>query len=1125
MMKPFEPTEEQAAAIRSLEGPVCIAAGAGSGKTRVLAERFARAVRGDGLANGPAPIDGQLAVTFTDKAAGELAERVRRVLLQAGMRDESRRMDEAWISTIHGLCSRLLRREALEAGVDPRFGVASNVEAGEIAEEAFDAAARAALSAGDVGVIALVEAYGLPGARKMTFDLVARTRAMGEPLSAVGSRRSEPVARLVGDAEHLLAETASHLAACGCGNKTAHKNVAGCEAAIEAIDAVPRIDVGAGETVRGLRRALLDFAGDKGAGAHKEVIAEYRERRDTLLSKTAAVLLDGHVAALLRLAESFSLSYTDLKAVAGVLDFDDLQERTLALLESTEDVAARYRERFRLVMVDEYQDTSGVQDRIADALGGGHLCVVGDERQAIYGWRYADPEVFGGRRRAVETAGGPVLRVSSNFRSHPGVLAFVNEVFGADALFGEGFVPLRAARSSDEERDWPAGTPRVRLTVVTGGGDARERYRREAGAVAGRFASLVADGIDPSGMVILLRALTHAGAYADALRERGIECIVAARGSLLERPETRALLATLRLAVNLGDEEAAAALLASPFAGLSDDALWLAREADSGSLLGGALVAELPEADAAGARRAAEAVRVARAAAGRRGVAAALNEACEALDMDLALLADGDEGRRAYANVLKLSRLADEHERAGGSGIASFLEHVRLKKRFDDEEPAATVVGAPAGAVRIMSVHGAKGLEFPVVAIPDLGRSISHDPSRMLLDVRPGEGPVLSLRLPSDEGGDPGQRSSPAYADAAERASLARLEEEKRVLYVACTRAEEGLLLFASMDPAKPTKDDVPADWLRAALGLTDPSAYSGDKLRVEVVEGPGPREGRRAPARDDAGVDDGASRGVAFAESLETPAEAFADTDKVSYSDLHLFERCSMRFFAERVLRLGVAPTGEGEGPRRFGDAVHAALRIAGADRAVGEDRLDVIGRYWRLDSEGRRRLGKAAGAFSRSSIAGRARETGRVTCEASFDVPLADVRLAGSIDLLAEEGTSFLAVDYKTGAGAADPTTAYRLQADCYALALLRSGAEEVEVVFVEVENIVDGAPVHETFAYTTRDTETLAGAFAERVERMRARDFRPLAAWTPDPCEACAAQGVSCSLTPARRRRGAG
>src|SRR5689334_16096611 len=137
---------------------LCISAGAGSGKTRALAERVAAAVR---AGEGPAvDVSEVLAVTFTEKAAGEIAERVRRVLLGHGMTAEGRRIDEAWISTIHGLCSRILRANALAAGLDPEFVVATQVVAGTLQEEAFEAAAREALR-DDGAASSLIVEFGL----------------------------------------------------------------------------------------------------------------------------------------------------------------------------------------------------------------------------------------------------------------------------------------------------------------------------------------------------------------------------------------------------------------------------------------------------------------------------------------------------------------------------------------------------------------------------------------------------------------------------------------------------------------------------------------------------------------------------------------------------------------------------------------------------------------------------------------------------------------------------------------------------------------------------------------------------------------------------------------------------
>jgi ATP-dependent helicase/nuclease subunit A len=198
----FQPTPAQAAAIATLSGELCISAGAGSGKTRVLAERFVAAVRPDGPDAGwtPADVGEVLTVTFTDKAAGEIAERVRRVFIEHGLVDQARRVDEAWISTIHGLCARLLRTHALEAGLDPRFTVMSTADAGAMREEVFEQLLRD--RADDTATASLVATYGVGEVRDMAGALHDRLRAMGatphdvrveaadDPRSVLGRARS-----------------------------------------------------------------------------------------------------------------------------------------------------------------------------------------------------------------------------------------------------------------------------------------------------------------------------------------------------------------------------------------------------------------------------------------------------------------------------------------------------------------------------------------------------------------------------------------------------------------------------------------------------------------------------------------------------------------------------------------------------------------------------------------------------------------------------------------------------------------------------------------------------------------------------------------------------------------------
>jgi hypothetical protein len=508
----------------------------------------------------------------------------------------------------------------------------------------------------------------------------------------------------------------------------------------------------------------------------------------------------------------------------------------------------------------------------------------------------------------------------------------VNAVFANDALFGEGFLLLEHGR--DESYPPPAltaGEPRVEMLLVGRSGRAGADARGvEADAIARRLRELVDAGVPQGDIVLLMRALTHADTYAAALRRHDLDYTIVAGGSFFGRPEVEAVRAFLRAASNPLDDEALALTLASGMVGLSDDALARLRAAaDRRPLWLAAGEVGLVADDEARLRVARAALEVARADAERRPVAEIIHRGCEQLDYDLYLLTLGSEGRRAYANVLKLARLSEEFERAGGTGLRAFLDHLVLKERYSDREAPASVVDERADAVRIMSVHAAKGLEFPVVAVPELGRDVQGDKGPLVLE-KHDCGARLSLSLRDDDSSKAEERRSRWASGARDRARSRDVEEEKRLFYVACTRARESLVLSGTGDLSKPAGNNA-LGWLRQALAVDADgqvgSAVGASLVRSTYLDGSTapaeprpPRERAPGPEACSSPEEPLASAGVALERTAMPP--------EVSYSSMRLYGSCGLRYYAERIARIGDARSRDSHDPLRFGDAVHAALR-----------------------------------------------------------------------------------------------------------------------------------------------------------------------------------------------------
>jgi len=555
--------------------------------------------------------------------------------------------------------------------------------------------------------------------------------------------------------------------------------------------------------------------------AYSEALTRLREACAHRRAERAHRLLD----ALLR---AFAHRYSERKREHSALDFEDLELLARELLRREPGVRERLRGRYRRIMVDELQDTNQVQLELIGALASGNLFTVGDAQQSIYGFRHADVELFERLAQERRDAGAhATLRV--NFRSRPEILEALGAAF--THVWGERFTPLVAGRGDpdrgdpnrgdpdrgdpdrgdpdrgDPDRgDPPADGPRVELRLVDKGADwqaeglAAPWRLAEARMLAERVAELLAEGVAAREIVVLTRATTDLRTYERALEERGVPTYLIGGRGYWGHPQVLDFVCLLRAVANPRDEEALLTVLASPLVGVSLDALVIllaaARAAgeDPWRMLqrGPAALAGL----AAGDLRRLE-VFVAWFAADRRGqmpaggIEALIDRALEGTGYDLAVLAVPG-GRRRLANVRKLMRLAREHEAAHGPDLRSFLALISERAREGAgaaREAEAPVEGEALDAVRLMTIHRSKGLEFAVVCVADLGR-VRRPGNEVMRIGRDGR---FGLRLAEAGSG----RREPAmhYRVLGEERQRIEEAEERRLFYVAMTRAKERLVL------------------------------------------------------------------------------------------------------------------------------------------------------------------------------------------------------------------------------------------------------------------------------------------------------------------------------------------
>ena len=843
---------QQLQVVKTLDRPLFVSAGAGSGKTFTLTRRIVYALSPE---SGPfvEHLDQVLAITFTKDAAAEIRDRVRRALIEEGMDEEALTVDDAWISTIHGMCSRILRAHALELGIDPEFTVLTDTD--ELMDQAVEhvlgrATAPDAAPELAASLKALYAWYPMAG-EGGTFGAGTTIKGLVRDLLELSSQLPggmDDVCVARGQADtSALAD--AYRAALGTSKATTEK----AQAALDAIDAFEA----SGKTMEDAARLMMSCSMPRASKAFPKEQVELlkAEAADAFIN---IVLACGGPAldALVGLARAVEAEYRALKAGQSALDNNDLLRMAYEALRDYPAIRAAYEGRFKMVMIDEFQDTDQMQvDLIRYLTGAGEraLCTVGDAQQSIYRFRGAEVEVFRRQERKVgsttasetvatsDAPAGELVKLVRNFRSHDEVLRYVARVFDGDTGgLMQGFLDLEP---SDKRKDKLKAKASRCQALFVAGGSTQERTQAKARAIAERFQALVKAGQPQGDMVLLLGRMTNADVYAQAFRDQGLDCVIAGGSVFAQAAEVQTVRALVCALANPADTaQGFMPLLASPMFALgAQEFLALATKLDeqTGETSRRNIdVGIMSDSDVPGLQslplvtRAREVLRYALRRVGRDSFAAIARDVVNASGWFVRLAQRGPEGKAIAANVLKaLDAVAEAEAELGNSPRSIALAFDRF---LAGKEAPGALNEEGDGAVRIMTVHASKGLEYPVVAVAECfgvrkssgaaqmgrvegGAQVVALPARFdgvkLADgtfvkgddvkkqfEHAFKGKGTSLWLPPELMEDVCATGSPAEAFARLRNDDLRLsfEERARLLYVAMTRAGE--LVILAMD-------------------------------------------------------------------------------------------------------------------------------------------------------------------------------------------------------------------------------------------------------------------------------------------------------------------------------------
>jgi len=762
-------SDAQRAAVERTNQDVCVVAGPGSGKTRVLIERFAWLVEFHNI--NPSRI---LAITFTEKAATEIKERL--IHRFEGSPEHREPIERAWVSTIDGFCARLLQENAIAAGIAPDFAVLEQATAERLARESAEEALDQLYAESPDQIRRLLEALDLS-----TDDLGRKPDLAATLLDVYESMRlsgvddipvTQPSRDLFPEARRLAQKVLNDKGK----TSTETQDLRDWAAAFLALPLSP------------LTKDHFAVAG--GLTAHTGRVGKTRADdakalKNEILPALLAQWIETWNAGLLNLLREaiagLDRTYRKKKRDQSALDFADLEEESIRLLESDYFIREATRNRFDQILMDELQDTNRLQWRLLNLIRTPDaFFAVGDINQSIYGFRHADPAVFEEYRRDLEASGAAIDDLRENHRSRQTILDAVSRVLDGQA----GIEP----RSLIAAKTFPPITGPTVERLVGEGEDV------EASMVAERIREL---GCEYKDVAILVRALTALDPFARALDRFNIPFVITGGKSFLEAREIRDLLAFLAALVNPLDEIALVGVLRSPIVGLSDEEIFR---------IGKTGWQQLFETRFGDLRK-------------RAGF----------VSPDRLLPIQSDLTPRARANVDKLCSWLRREHRNRPRPLAEILDDLEYLSEAEASPPEA------GNVVQLMSIHSAKGLEFKVVFVSALQR----EPDKGSPVVAFSHGIGAKWRNPATG------KSQPDTVYAALRLERKRREEaeENRLLYVAMTRAEEHLLLTNTKGKnargwQKLVESTIAAEFISNTVAAA-PSHERRSGTEVQIVEPP----------------------------------------------------------------------------------------------------------------------------------------------------------------------------------------------------------------------------------------------------------------------------------------------
>jgi ATP-dependent helicase/nuclease subunit A len=1022
-------TAHQLEAIDYRRLDACVVAGPGSGKTTVLVERYRSLIEDRDFE--PRNI---LAITFTEKAAANMKAKLAELFEHDPLR--LRELESAYVSTIHGFCARLLRENAIAAGIDPRFSVLDARESEELQYSCLHAALDELVSPSNpdrrTDALELIQALQTPYLAGHLISAYDGIRSAGKTIAQVRAMESPGADATPRD---MAATLLGQLASWPPRFTLSHARQRQHDAILEWAQRLAETDPASLEEIVKIVKVCPIRLGSV-PESEKPALGDFKETLPHLVART----VDRHTARFRSLIFDVLARFDDLygerKLKQGALDFNDLERRAVDLLRRNADVRTRIRAQFRQVMLDEFQDINEQQSELIQLVRGEDVFfAVGDVNQSIYGFRHARTEIFQQYRAAIRDSGKHSAELLHNFRSRPAILrcveALLNSADGIDA---------RALVAGASFADKSAPSIEVLKVHVKDDRDEaapREGASREAGWIAHRVLSLRGTlqigekgktrRADFSDFAVLCRNGDSMKPILEAFDRAGIPYVSGRRQSFLLSREGRDITALLHTIANPRDAIALATVLRSPLAGVGDEALLRVRLL-AGSLPGGlnlishdgAVLTDFAPDDACKLERFARNLKHWR-------------EDRPVMPLELLLVRaltdcgfQWTPGTIAGDNVESFLRLA--RTKGEQRGLVDFLDEIEsLENAINLESDLSD--RDQGNCVQVMTAHSAKGLEFPVTIIAAMDKGTQRNSAPVTFTPTFGLG--LKWNDRTAKPGNSGLEDSWQLRNS-EQLKEREKQEAHRLLYVAMTRAGEHLILSYSRGKNRPSNWAKMVDEL-FELDSVPPGSHtrgSGDTFEVSILVADCDPPALRAP-----GAGGAKDEGI---PAIPRPVVSGQHDSAVSVTSLAVFADCPRKYYLERYI---------GWNGRRFSSIDPEDLPqedLPQEDEGVEMTAADLgsavheilAGKSGSWPAEAR----ELANVFLASELGIRASSAARAGREWDFIVDVEGTLVRGTVDLWFEEQDGEIAVvDYKTGAASsAEP---YTPQLALYGLAIERA------------------------------------------------------------------------------------